>query len=74
MCSLCSFNDMSEWAAVLNATGREIALENCHQGGELPNASWCRESLARTVTALTSIIRPLFVSLLLVFLTVVSDS
>jgi|EP01047_Picozoa_sp_COSAG01_P058496 hypothetical protein len=36
-----AFNDMTEWQRVLNSTGREIAVENCHQGGEAPNASWC---------------------------------
>lgn len=36
-----NFNNMSAWEQVLNATGRQIALENCHQGGEPPNASWC---------------------------------
>ncbi len=35
------FNDMTAWERVLNATGRQIALENCHQGSEPPNASWC---------------------------------
>ena len=35
------FNDMDAWERALNATGREIAVENCHQGSEPPNASWC---------------------------------
>ena len=30
-----AFNNMTAWEQVLNATGRQIALENCHQGGEL---------------------------------------
>eukprot|EP01046_Picozoa_sp_COSAG06_P116241 COSAG06_NODE_63213_length_263_cov_0.524390_2_plen_50_part_01 len=40
---MCSFNDMTERPARRNATGRKIALTNCHQGGELTNASWGRE-------------------------------
>ena len=36
-----SFNNMTWWERALNATGRPIAVENCHQGSELPNASWC---------------------------------
>lgn len=35
------FNDMTAWQQALNQSGRAIATENCHQGGELPNASWC---------------------------------
>jgi len=34
------FGDFDAWQRVLNATGRPIALENCH-AGPLPNASWC---------------------------------
>jgi hypothetical protein len=35
------FNNMTWWREVLNATDRQIAVENCHQGNELPNSSWC---------------------------------
>ena len=30
------FNNMTLWAQELNATGRAILLENCHQGGLVP--------------------------------------
>ena len=30
------FNNMTLWAAELNATGVSIAIENCHQGGMIP--------------------------------------
>ena len=42
------FNDMDAWRRALNASGREIATENCHQGGEPPNASWCPFQMWRT--------------------------
>ena len=30
------FNNLTAWAAALNATGVAIAIENCHQGGQAP--------------------------------------
>lgn len=42
------FNDMDWWARELNATGRAIAVENCHQGHIIPNASWCPFQMWRT--------------------------
>ena len=41
------FNEFKTWQRVLNATGRPIALENCH-AGPLPNASWCPYTQWRT--------------------------
>ena len=34
--SCSQFNNMSEWARLLNATGHTVLLENCHQGGLVP--------------------------------------
>ena len=34
--SCSQFNNMSQWAAELNATGKAVLLENCHQGGLVP--------------------------------------
>ena len=33
--SCSQFNNMSEWARLLNATGKPVLLENCHQGALL---------------------------------------
>jgi hypothetical protein len=34
--SCSQFNNMSQWAAEFNATGKRVQLENCHQGGLVP--------------------------------------
>jgi len=31
--SCSQFNNLTWWASLLNATGRHILIENCHQGG-----------------------------------------
>ena len=33
--------DLSQYAALFNATGKSILIENCHWGGTVPNATWC---------------------------------
>jgi hypothetical protein len=35
--SCSQFNNMTEWARLLNKTGKRVLLENCHQGGLVPN-------------------------------------
>ena len=35
------YNDMSLWHDLIADTGADIYIENCHQGGEPPNATWC---------------------------------
>ena len=35
------YNDMQLWHDLAAASGADIAIENCHQGGEPPNATWC---------------------------------
>ena len=41
------FGEFDTWQRVLNATGRPVALENCH-AGPLPNTSWCPYTQFRT--------------------------
>ena len=33
--------DLDKYAALFNATGKAILIENCHWGGTVPNATWC---------------------------------
>jgi len=33
--------DLTLYAALFNATGKSILMENCHWGGTVPNATWC---------------------------------
>jgi len=33
--------DLTQYAALFNATGKSILIENCHWGGTIPNATWC---------------------------------
>ena len=33
--------DLDLYAALFNATGKSILIENCHWGGTVPNATWC---------------------------------
>ena len=35
-CSM--FNNLTWWNALINATGRPILVENCHQGGLAPGS------------------------------------
>ena len=40
--------DLSLYAALYNATGKAIMIENCHQGSTVPNATWCPWNYFRT--------------------------
>jgi hypothetical protein len=33
--------DLDLYAALFNASGKSILIENCHWGGTVPNATWC---------------------------------
>jgi alpha-galactosidase len=33
--------DLDMYAALFNASGKSILIENCHWGGTVPNATWC---------------------------------
>ncbi|CAE7605489.1 Slc12a5 [Symbiodinium natans] len=49
------YNDLQLWSDLLEATGSPIAIENCHQGGQEPNATWCPFDLFRTAGDLHSV-------------------
>ena len=34
--SCSQFHNLTRWALLLNATGRKVLIENCHQGGYAP--------------------------------------
>ena len=34
--SCSQFHNLTHWAQLLNATGRKVLIENCHQGGYAP--------------------------------------
>jgi len=40
--------DLDQWAALFNASGKSILMENCHWGGTVPNATWCPWNYFRT--------------------------
>eukprot|EP01116_Phalansterium_solitarium_P025514 TRINITY_DN97_c0_g1_i1.p1 TRINITY_DN97_c0_g1~~TRINITY_DN97_c0_g1_i1.p1 ORF type:complete len:472 (-),score=162.89 TRINITY_DN97_c0_g1_i1:242-1501(-) len=40
--------DLDLYAALFNATGKAILIENCHWGGTVPNATWCPWNYFRT--------------------------
>jgi len=40
--------DLDTYAALFNATGKSILIENCHWGGTVPNATWCPWNYFRT--------------------------
>ena len=41
------YNDMELWHELLVAADWDITVENCHQGGQPPNATWCPFDLWR---------------------------
>jgi len=41
------YNDMQLWHDLLLAVDHTMTVENCHQGGEPPNATWCPYALWR---------------------------
>ena len=41
------YNDMELWHELLVAANWDITVENCHQGGQPPNATWCPFDLWR---------------------------
>jgi len=42
------FLNLTNWANLLNATGRPVLIENCHWGGDLPTLDWCPFNFFRT--------------------------
>ena len=36
------------WKDLIDRSGNKMTIENCHQGGEPPNATWCPFDLWRT--------------------------
>ena len=43
-----AYNNMSLWWELAEASGKPIVVENCHQGHELPTATWCPFDFFRT--------------------------
>ena len=41
------YNDMTLWHSLIEKSGQPMTIENCHQGGQPPNASWCPFDLWR---------------------------
>jgi hypothetical protein len=41
------YNDMTLWRTLLDAAEWPMTVENCHQGGQPPNATWCPFDLWR---------------------------
>lgn len=42
------YNDMDLWRVLIDDLGDDVVVENCHQGGLEPNATWCPFDLWRT--------------------------
>eukprot|EP00929_Paragymnodinium_shiwhaense_P084188 TRINITY_DN44_c0_g1_i4.p1 TRINITY_DN44_c0_g1~~TRINITY_DN44_c0_g1_i4.p1 ORF type:complete len:448 (-),score=88.85 TRINITY_DN44_c0_g1_i4:253-1542(-) len=40
--------DLDRWADLINGTGKQIMIENCHWGFTVPNATWCPWNFFRT--------------------------
>tara|TARA_B110000208_G_scaffold152450_1_gene184305 strand:- start:42 stop:1874 length:1833 start_codon:yes stop_codon:yes gene_type:complete len=51
--SCSQFNNMSEWARLLNSTGKPVLLENCHQGGLVPGQKMPGQETAGATTFCT---------------------
>lgn len=40
--------DLNLWASLINATGRQLMIENCHWGRTVPTEDWCPWNMYRT--------------------------